>query len=153
MNDTDNKQMLRLIELYFEGETTLEQERELRRMLATSPLRTPEVEEARAVLGVVAMMPRERVIRRPSRFIPVIQRVAAAAAILVAVIGISVYLTHVPEAPADNGDECFAYIGQEEVRDPKVVLDIMHEQLSYMAAVSDEVNQDIENNLNIIRQQ
>lgn len=153
MNDTDNKQMLRLIELYFEGETTLEQERELRRMLATSPLRTPEVEEARAVLGVVAMIPRERVIRSPSRFIPVIQRVAAAAAILVAVIGISVYLTHVPEAPADNSDECFAYIGQEEVRDPEVVLDIMHEQLSYMAAVSDEVNQDIENNLNIIRQQ
>lgn len=47
-------QMLRLIERYFDGETSAAEEKSLRRMLVETDCNAAEVEEARAVMGVFA---------------------------------------------------------------------------------------------------
>ena len=47
----------RLIELYFDGSTTLQQEEELRRILAdVRPPYSPQIESALAVMGYTAVM-------------------------------------------------------------------------------------------------
>ena len=58
VHDMDNNEKIlnQLIELYFEGMTTLEQERQLRSMLADGRFRSREADEARAVLGVSAIL-------------------------------------------------------------------------------------------------
>lgn len=50
----NHDELLRLVDRYFEGETSLEEERLLRRLLAESESRSAEVEEARAVMGLFA---------------------------------------------------------------------------------------------------
>lgn len=54
-NTNDPQLLLRLIDRYFEAETTLEEERTLRRLLAETDYVDEAVEAARAVMGVFAI--------------------------------------------------------------------------------------------------
>lgn len=96
----NSNELRRLIDRYFEAETTLEEERMLRRMLAESHDRSDYVEEARAVMGVFACgrhasagdtapAPRRR--RRPSLLLTV-----SAAASIAVIFGAVLALTKVP---------------------------------------------------------
>lgn len=53
-NISDHDELLRLVNRYFEGDTSLAEERNLRRLLAKSSCTDAPVEEARAVMGVFA---------------------------------------------------------------------------------------------------
>lgn len=53
-NISDHDELLRLVNRYFEGDTSLAEERNLRRLLAQSSCTDAPVEEARAVMGVFA---------------------------------------------------------------------------------------------------
>lgn len=59
INRDINRELDTLIDRYFEGETTLAEEKRLRLLLATSASREPKVEEARAVMGIFAMARRQ----------------------------------------------------------------------------------------------
>lgn len=148
VHDMDNNEKIlnQLIELYFEGMTTLEQERQLRSMLADGRFRSREADEARAVLGVSAILRSHGTVRRrPVRM----QHVAAAAVVLIA-SAIAGYFsgTGTPAAPQS---ECFAYVGTELVQDPDEVLGIMQSQLADMSAVADEVSRDLENSITLLK--
>lgn len=110
MKQTDNnkeyKQLLQLIERYFDGETTTAEEHRLRQLLATTECEAPEVEDARAVMGVFAVARHQKAtldalksssatpVRHPvsgkKRFIPfaAISAAASVAVIIVAVLTI-----------------------------------------------------------------
>lgn len=55
VNRDVNHELDTLIDRYFEGETTLTEEKKLRLLLVTSTSREQKVEEARAVMGVFAL--------------------------------------------------------------------------------------------------
>lgn len=144
----NNKETIlhQLIELYFEGMTTLEQERQLRSMLADGRLRSPEAEEARAVLGVSAMMPMPQ--KAATRLAPLYR--VAAVAVLLLVVGL--LAGHFSGGPTDTkSPDCFAYVGTELVEDPEIVMSMMQTQLSDMSAVADEVSRDLEESIAIIK--
>lgn len=145
--DNNEKILNQLIELYFEGMTTLEQERQLRSMLADGQFRSPEADEARAVMGISAMLQRPKTVRRHRLRM---QRVAAAAAVLLTVGAITGYFSGTGARTVPQSD-CFAYVGTELVQDPDEVLGIMQEQLADMSAVADEVSRDLENTITLLK--
>lgn len=150
--DNSNKEIYlhRLIELYFNGMTSLDEERQLRRLLADGRFRSAEAEEARAVMSVaVGLSP--TCSRKPRR-LPAFGRVAAAAVAAVAVVSAGLYFSSGEKIlPASKGQECYAYVGTELVRDPEVVMEIMQAQLAEMSEVADDFSRDIENTILTIK--
>ncbi|MDE5643611.1 MAG: hypothetical protein K2I56_08985 [Muribaculaceae bacterium] len=149
-NNNNEKYLHRLIELYFDGMTSLDEERQLRRLLADGRFRSAEAEEARAVMCVaVGLSP--TCSRKPRR-LPAFGRVAAAAVAAVAVVSAGLYFGSGEKTlPVSKGQECYAYVGTELVRDPEVVMEIMQAQLAEMSEVADDFSRDIENTILTIK--
>lgn len=86
-NKNNHDELLRLVDRYFEGETSLEEERQLRCLLAESESDSVEIEEARAVMGLFACArsraPRSRQGRR-SLWFPL--SVAASVAVIIGTV-------------------------------------------------------------------
>lgn len=131
------KELLHLIDLYFEGETTLEQERRLRRALPMSDSANPRVEEALAVMSLAAVdgIERSRRAVRPRRR-PVWQPVAAAA-VVAALLTVGVWFGHAPRSGYSSVIACV------ESTDPGVVMALMDAQLSDMGEASEVLADDI----------
>lgn len=136
----------RLIDLYFDGQTTLRQERRLRRMLAEPGLRSVEADEARAVLGVSLMAHR----RPTQRILPVTFR-RAAAILLVAATATAVYFGVNHTADVARSD-CYAYVGNDLVRDPDQVMDMVRAQLADVSAAADMASIDMEKTIETFKQ-
>lgn len=92
----NNETLLRLIDRYFEGETSLEEERTLRQSLAETDCNDEAVEAARAVMGVFAVQRRiatekkQAVTSKPRRLLSATQWVAVSAVASVAIIIVAV---------------------------------------------------------------
>jgi ferric-dicitrate binding protein FerR (iron transport regulator) len=113
---------LELTRRYFEGETTLEEEAELRRFVVSDASSDPAFDELRAVISYSAR-PREAMVRpiapaRPARV--AWMRVAAVALLLV---GCGLGYLHF-RSSADEG-HLQAYVYGEKVTDPDEVMDQM----------------------------
>lgn len=149
-NNNNEKYLHRLIDLYFDGMTSLDEERQLRRLLADSRFRSEKAEEARAVMSVAVGLSPECP-PNPRRS-PVFGRVAAAAVAAAAVVSAGLYFSGREKTlPVSKGQECYAYIGTEIVRDPDVVMEIMQAQLTEMSEVADDFSRDIENTIMTIK--
>lgn len=137
-----NEQIHNLIDRYFEGETTLDQERQLRQLLATTTDDSPDIAEARAVLGVTKKIAGSR--RRPyfKRF--VVSSVAASVIVAV-LIGGAVLSRQQTQHPV-----MMAYVGGEKTTDTDDVLAIMHSQLSSISTADREVNAEIDAQLTVM---
>ena len=134
------KNLLKLIDLYFEGETSVDQERELREALLDSESSDPRVEEALAVMTFAAEDGRRRAARavaprrRKSR--AAWPSLAAAAVALLLTVG--VWTRHsTPAAP------CTAVIACVETSDTDIALALMQSQLGDIAVASDNVSASI----------
>lgn len=139
---TMNEQLHNLIDRYFEGETTLDQERQLRQLLAATTDDSPDIAGARAVLGVTKKIVVSR--RRPyfKRF--VVSSVAAS--IIVAVlIGGAVLSRQQTQHPV-----MMAYVGGEKTTDTDDILAIMHSQLNSISTADREVNAEIDAQLTVM---
>ncbi len=134
------KELLHLADLYLEGRTTLEQERQLRRAIPESRSADSRVEEALAVMsfasvagrrladGAVASH-RSSLSRRPLL-------VAASVALL---LSVGAWLGRCPaDAP-----ECSAVIACVESTDPGVALALMESQLGDISEASDGIGDNI----------
>lgn len=111
MNDySDNDYWKALAERFFEAGTSEEEERELRRFIA-SGLAGSEFNDVRAVMGL-----------------------SAAAAVVVAVVMTAVSLA------ADGGDSCVAYINGTKHTDEAIVMAQMHSTMDEMAQQAQELS-------------
>ena len=135
------KNLLKLIDLYFEGETSVDQERELREALLDSESSDPRVEEALAVMTFAAEDGRRRAARavaprrRKSR--AAWPSLAAAAAVPL-LLTVGVWTRHsTPAAP------CTAVIACVETSDTDIALALMQSQLGDIAVASDNVSASI----------
>lgn len=128
MNDySDNDYWKALAERFFEADTSEEEERELRRFIA-SGLAGSEFNDVRAVMGLAAVGAR-RYNRRRRR--TVFLSVAAA---VVAVVMTAVSLA------ADGGDSCVAYINGTKHTDEAIVMAQMHSTMDEMAQQAQELS-------------
>lgn len=128
MNDySDNNYWKALAERFFEAGTSEEEERELRRFIA-SGLAGSEFNDVRAVMGLAAVGAR-RYNRRRRR--TVFLSAAAAAAVVV--------MTAVSLA-ADGGDSCVAYINGTKHTDEAIVMAQMHSTMDEMAQQAQELS-------------
>lgn len=128
MNDySDNNYWKALAERFFEAGTSEEEERELRRFIA-SGLAGSEFNDVRAVMGLAAVGAR-RYHRRRRRTV-----FLSAAAAVVAVVMTAVSLT------ADGGDSCVAYINGTKHTDEAIVMAQMHSTMDEMAQQAQELS-------------
>lgn len=128
MNDySDNDYWKALAERFFEAGTSEEEERELRRFIA-SGLAGSEFNDVRAVMGLAAVGAR-RYHRRRCRTV-----FLSAAAAVVAVVMTAVSLT------ADGGDSCVAYINGTKHTDEAIVMAQMHSTMDEMAQQAQELS-------------
>lgn len=127
----DNKQLTRLIERYFNGDTTVEEERTLLDELSHSTVDTPEANEARAVLGFSLVQPTTK--RHSHRRISYIRAIASIAIFLTtALAGYFLF----PDNSTDT--ECLAYINGKKITDSEAVMGLMFEGLSNIANAAEE---------------
>lgn len=131
-----------LINRYFDGDTTLQQERMLRQML--SQLDSPdELErEAMAVMGFSAAAtvssPKRSSVSRSSIF-------RAAASIILLITAATALLTHtLPE----NHDRCVAYVDGQRISDTEEIHRLMMLNLSEMAEASENLDNEVALTLN-----
>lgn len=127
MNDySDNDYWKALAERFFEAGTSEEEERELRRFIASGQAGS-EFNDVRAVMGLAAVGAR-RYHRRRRR------TVFLSAAAVVAVVMTAVSLT------ADGGDSCVAYINGIKHTDEAIVMAQMHSTMDEMAQQAQELS-------------
>ncbi len=120
----------RLIRAYFEGETTVAEERELKRRLSQTSLSTKELDEARAVMGLFAAS-RKRIVRRKTRR-GLTQMAAAVATILVSSVVTFLLFSNRQDVP-----EYLAYHNGVEIYDPEAVTELMNIQLQIISEEDD----------------
>ena len=126
MNDySDNDYWKALAERFFEAGTSEEEERELRRFIA-SGLAGSEFNDVRAVMGLAAVGARRYNRRR--------RRTVFLSAAVVAVVMTAVSLA------ADGGDSCVAYINDTKHTDEAIVLAQMHSTMDEMAQQAQELS-------------
>lgn len=127
MNDySDNDYWKALAERFFEAGTSEEEERELRRFIA-SGLAGSEFNDVRAVMGLAAVGAR-RYHRRRRR--TVFLSAAAAAAVVITAVSLA----------ADGGDSCVAYINGTKHTDEAIVMAQMHSTMDEMAQQAQELS-------------
>lgn len=127
MNDySDNDYWKALAERFFEAGTSEEEERELRRFIA-SGLAGSEFNDVRAVMGLAAVGAR-RYNRRRRR--TVFLSAAAAAAVVMTTVSLA----------ADGGDSCVAYINGTKHTDEAIVMAQMHSTMDEMAQQAQELS-------------
>ena len=127
MNDySDNEYWKALAERFFEAGTSEEEERELRRFIA-SGLAGSEFNDVRAVMGLAAVGAR-RYNRRRRR--TVFLSAAAAAAVVMTAVSLA----------ADGGDYCVAYINGTKHTDEAIVMAQMHSTMDEMAQQAQELS-------------
>lgn len=161
MNNNELDRIHYLIDRYFEGETSLAQEQELRRLVATqSESADPAIREARAVLGYFAEgrhadeqpmeeQPTEKLYvgKRTGRFIHV-SRIAGIAAAIAVVAIIGVKLHGLGSATSD----CYTYVGSRCITDRDAVEAAIFSDLKAVSEASENVEDEITDDINLLHE-
>lgn len=134
---------LKLTERYFDGLTTLAEEKRLRQLLANPQLKGAKLDEARATLSFAAVSP-VTAARKP-RVMPwrTVASVAASVALVVA-LGAAFFT----DGGGHSDGACIAYVDGKRIENPDHVVEIMRSELSAMGEASAEVQDDIATELN-----
>lgn len=145
----DNEHLHQLIELYFDGLTTLDQERELRRLLSTLSLPcSPEAEAAMAVMGYTSVMacPQKGVLDTRRRYNRML-RVAAAASVAV-LTAVAIGWMGINSNARDNS--CLAYVSGVKVSSTEEVMRLMDSQLNSISIAQDGIDEELQEQMNAI---
>ncbi|MBD5355955.1 MAG: hypothetical protein HDR88_02980 [Bacteroides sp.] len=140
MNDVE---LNKLIDRYFNAETTLEEEKILRNMLLSRSCLSNSQKEALAVMGYYAFNTKKK--RIPIRLFSMYAAVIGA--IILLVITFFIY----PNDDQVAEVTCIAYVRGIEIRDKSKIMQLVAEQLSEMSIVSAEMTDEINNNFNDLR--
>ncbi len=139
-----NRELHDLINRYFNGETSLDEERTLRRVLAKpphgAPAHDPLANEARAVMGFALAAP-----ARKTKRVPMMWRSVAAVA-----VGAITATTITIGNFGNREPQYVAYLNGERIADKEAVMNLMLSDLHEMGVASANVETDIANDLNEI---
>ena len=136
----------RLTERYYAGLTSLEEERELRRLLAEE--RTDDDHDAdRAVAAYTAMMRPRRTGMADSGAWRRAMRTAAAL-----MVGAGLTYAAITFSP-DAGDECYALVDQRRIDDREAVMGIMEATLGEVARAQADMRSSVADQFNEINSQ
>lgn len=128
------QEAIELVELYFDGATSLSDEVRLRSLLEDPRLDGPELDEARAVIGYV--LSSSHPVKRRKISWTAVSGIAAAIA-----VGVTILFGLVARSP-EMGPQCIAYVGGREVTDRDAVMTMVNEDLSdFSEALSDASRQ------------
>lgn len=144
MSESNQQHLRHLIKLYFDGATTLEQDRELRRLLAEPWASGADADEARAVMSFACMTPRRKTPRTPLMHHVAASLSAAASVAVAAVIGWSLL------AERGQQPECIAYVDGREITDTETVMEIIDSDLDALGKASSDMSDDITDDLSSI---
>lgn len=144
-----NNDIHHFIDLYFAGETTLQQERRLRKLLLENAgSGDPAVEEALAVMSFTAA---SRPAKRASRT-PVMHPLMRLAGMAAAVAVVATLVFRVAGVHGDSADmgACVAYIGNHKVDDRDKIMELVESDWAEISAASAEINNDVSAELSIM---
>lgn len=133
----DRDEALALVEKYFDGATSLAEERRLRVLLADMRLTGTELDEARAVMGF-ALRGKRKAASRRHRMLPA---VGVAASVAVAVTVFATMLTR----PSDGN--VLMYEGGCRITDTHRVLSMVDSDLDAFGAAASDTEQQISSEL------
>ena len=121
---TDQAELEKLIERYFDGETTVQEEQTLRETLADCPWSSEVIDEALFTMGYFAAHKQQRRqnVTTSSRF-----RHAAIAASITALLAVGVGLLWHNQ---QHEDVCVAYVNGKTIHNEKEVLNLMQSDLN-----------------------
>ena len=122
---TNQAELEQLIERYFDGETSVQEEQMLRAALADCPWSSETIDEARFTMGYFAAHSRETQRTKKSNSRRQLIGIAASIAIILAV-GVYAWHHHQP------GDVCIAYVNGQVVQDNDKVMALVADDMSKM---------------------
>lgn len=149
----EKEKLHKLIQLYFDGETSLEEERSLLAQLLSMPPGDALADEALAVMGFARCgntgKKRKSTVSRHG-----IYKTTSVAAACVASAAVCVGLFAYFSRPVNSfyNEECVAYVGGEKIENESEVMSLISDQLDEMSVASDAVEKEINDDLNDIRE-
>lgn len=138
----NEKELHILIERYFDGDTSVTEERRLLDALLSHPPGDRAVDEALAVMGYARVSgPAEMTARSLYRRI-----MTAAAAVLLVISAVGVFFLTTSHTSGTQS-ECYAYVGGERIEDRDQIESIMKVQMCDMGDAADEVEKQLAEDL------
>lgn len=127
---TSRQELEQLIERYFDGLTTVEEEAALRACLARCPWHSESIEDAQVVMGYFAALSKDQrhSVARTTR-----QRIAGIAASIVVVLSVAVFALWHQWQPMD---ECVAYVNGQAISNDREVMALVENDLSSIGNAS-----------------
>lgn len=133
-----------LIERYFDGETSVKEEKDLLKALLSQPDGDPKKDEVLAVMGYSAMIPKAKLAGK----IGWVRYAASAAVILIlAIVGLTVW----ESVETGINNECYAYVNGQRVENETQIRLLVESQLEEMSEASDEIQNQISADFNDFR--
>ena len=131
-NINNQAELEQLIDRYFEGETSLQEEQTLREQLADCPWSSEKIDEARFTMGYfTAHVKQQRsVIAAGTRRL--ITGIAASIALVLAVGGYALWHQH-----GTTSDMCIAYVNGEEIQNDDMVMEMIANDMNVMDNAAD----------------
>lgn len=136
-----------LVERYFNAETTIEEEEELKLLVANDS--NPRYDDIRAVLGYVTVKRGQRKKAFGRNAFGTAMRVAAMVAVVIAVGFGIMRMTSQEENGIDN--HCYAYVQGQRISDVETVTAIMGDNLSDLRTAAGETDEDIQGQFEDVR--
>ena len=127
---TSRQELEQLIERYFDGLTTVEEEAALRACLARCPWHSESIEDAQVVMGYFAALGKYQ---RHSAARTTRQRIAGIAASIVIVLSVAVFALWHQWQPMD---ECVAYVNGQAISNHREVMALVENDLSSIGNAS-----------------
>ncbi len=127
---TSRQELEQLIERYFDGLTTVEEEAALRACLARCPWHSESIEDAQVVMGYFAALGKGQ---RHSAARTARQRIAGIAASIVIVLSVAVFALWHQWQPMD---ECVAYVNGQAISNDREVMALVENDLSSIGNAS-----------------
>lgn len=147
------EELHKLIDRYFEGETTLEEERLLAEVLTETSADDAEEEEALAVMSYASIRADDggRISRRKAIWhVGWLYAAVSCVAVFVAVAGILAFLSE--RDIGLSGDECVAYVGGKRVDSEIEVASLIASQLGEMSLASESIVKEVDSELEDFRE-
>ena len=121
-----------LIDRYFEGETSLQEEQTLRQLLADCPWSSEKIDEALVVMGYFMAHRKQRRTVTAASTRQFITGIAASIALVLAVGGYALWHQH-----GTTSDMCIAYVNGEVIQNDDKVMEMIANDMSVMDNAAD----------------
>lgn len=145
-NKTINIEIEELAGRYFDGTTTVDEERRLRLLLATTGYSSPAADEARALLGFFAAERSRAAVTAKRRRMGLTRSVLTVAASVAVMVAVTVALFR----SADSRMECYAMVGSERIEDMDEIRSLIDADLGCIADAQHSINDAIAADLSAI---